>query len=194
MAAMTQDPTSRGQVTIPANVRPLLCDPCPEEFPVGVARSSIIKCTNVAFGSRFQINGADSAATTWVSPSTILLNWTPTIAGFYEGTVISPEGLVSNKIRLTAQPVDNDSRGVPSVQAISPTSGTTAGGTGVTISGQAFAGATGVTIGGVACTSVIVTAQGTITCLTGAHAAGACDVVVQTPRGNPVLVGAFTYV
>ena len=100
MAAMTLDPSSRGQVTICSGVYPILCDPAPEEFPVGVARRSVINCWNVAFGSRFQIAGADSAAATWVSPSTLILNYTAGATGVQECQVISPEGLLSNKVRI----------------------------------------------------------------------------------------------
>ena len=194
MAAMTLDPTSRGQVTIPANVYPVIGEPSPCEFPLGITTVAIIKCTNVAFGSRFQINGADSAAATWVSPATIKLTLNPTNAGDLTGAVISPEGLSSNKIRLAAIPADNDVRPGPSIASVSPASGTTAGGTGITITGTGFLGATGATIGGTACTGFLVTAPGTITCLTPAKGAGTYDVVVQTPRGNPVLTAGFTYV
>jgi len=192
MAAMTLDPASRGQVTIPSNVQPYMCEPV--EFPVGVATVGVIKCRNVAFGSRFQINGADSAAATWVSPSTIKLAWTPATFGAYEAQIISPEGNVSNKVRLAVPANDNSATPPPGVASIAPATGTTAGGTGVTITGNNFLGATGVTIGGTACTGFLITAPGTITCLTGAHGAGVVDVVVQTPRGNAVLVGGFTYV
>jgi hypothetical protein len=102
MAAMTLDPASRGQVNIPAGVLPELATPSPERFIVGQSVRSVIKCRNVAFGSRFQITGVDSSAATWLSPSTIIVNWTAGGAGVSEAQVISPEGRASNKIRLVA--------------------------------------------------------------------------------------------
>ena len=82
--------------------------------------------------------------------------------------------------------------------AIAPTSGKTAGGTNVTITGTNFqvgvAGTT-VTIGGAAATSVVVVNATTITATTGAHAAGPGDVVVTFPDGQTgTLPGAYTYV
>ncbi|HCK85078.1 MAG TPA: hypothetical protein DHW63_11355, partial [Hyphomonadaceae bacterium] len=81
----------------------------------------------------------------------------------------------------------------PTVTAISPTSGPTAGGTGVTIRGTTFIGATSVTIGGTAASFTVVNAT-TIDATTPAHAAGAVDVVVITPGGTGTGGGLFTYV
>jgi hypothetical protein len=71
----------------------------------------------------------------------------------------------------------------PTVTGIAPTSGPTAGGTAVTITGTDFTGATAVTIGGVAATGITVVNATTITATTGARAAGTVDVAVTTPGG-----------
>ena len=81
----------------------------------------------------------------------------------------------------------------PTVTAISPNAGPTAGGTAVTITGTNFTGATSVTIGGAATTSVVVVNATTITATTPAGTAGAQDVVVTTPAGNGTGTGLFTY-
>ena len=81
----------------------------------------------------------------------------------------------------------------PTVTGISPTSGTTAGGTSVTITGTNFNGATSVTIGGVAATGVTVVSATSITATTPAGSAGAKDVVVTTPNGTGTGTGLFTY-
>jgi hypothetical protein len=81
----------------------------------------------------------------------------------------------------------------PTVTAISPASGSTAGGTAVTIAGTNFAAGTTVTIGGVAATSVQLPSVTTITATTGARAAGAADVVVTVAGRTVTLAGAFTY-
>ncbi|MBI5222058.1 MAG: DUF5011 domain-containing protein [Candidatus Magasanikbacteria bacterium] len=80
----------------------------------------------------------------------------------------------------------------PTVTSIVPTSGTTAGGTSVTITGTHFNGATAVTIGG-AEASFSVTSNNTIAATTPAGAAGAKDVAVTTPDGAGALIGGFTY-
>jgi hypothetical protein len=81
----------------------------------------------------------------------------------------------------------------PEVDSVVPATGTTAGGTGVTISGSGLIGSTGVTFGGSAATGFLVLADSTITCLTPAHAAGAVAVVVLNPRGNVTVTNGFTY-
>lgn len=86
--------------------------------------------------------------------------------------------------------IENDA---PNITSISPATGSTAGGTAVTITGTDFTGATGVTIGGAAATSVVVVSDTSITCVTPARTAGAKDVVVTTPAGSDTLTGGFTY-
>ena len=81
----------------------------------------------------------------------------------------------------------------PTVTAISPNSGTTAGGTNVTITGTNFTGATGVTIGGAAATGVTVVSATSITATTPAGSAGTASVVVTTPGGSNAANTLFTY-
>lgn len=80
----------------------------------------------------------------------------------------------------------------PTVTSITPATGTTAGGTAVTIVGTNFTGATVVTIGGTTITPVIVD-DTHITGVTPAKTAGAKDLVVTTPAGTVTSTGAFTY-
>ncbi len=82
----------------------------------------------------------------------------------------------------------------PAITAISPTSGSTAGGTSVTITGTGFTGATGVTIGGGAATGVTVVSDTSITCTTPAGSAGTASVIVTTPGGANAANALFTYV
>gem|GEM_PF-4323443 len=79
------------------------------------------------------------------------------------------------------------------VSGISPSSGSTTGGTSVTITGSGFVSGTTVTIGGNAATISSVTAT-SITAVTPSGTAGAKDVVVTTPGGSVTLTGGFTYV
>jgi hypothetical protein len=83
-----------------------------------------------------------------------------------------------------------------SVSSISPAQGPSAGGTTVTIQGSGFGTGTTVKIGGVLCANPSIGADGTsLTCATGAHAAGPTDVEVKAASG---FVGskqnAFTYI
>jgi hypothetical protein len=83
----------------------------------------------------------------------------------------------------------------PAITSISPSSGTTAGGTTVTITGSGFTGATKVAFGGVGATSFTVVSDTQITAVSPAQAAGAHYIVVTGPGGTSPTVAAaiFTY-
>ncbi|MEI5679504.1 MULTISPECIES: putative Ig domain-containing protein [unclassified Mesorhizobium] len=89
--------------------------------------------------------------------------------------------------------VDNDTSAAPTITSISPTSGPTAGGTSVVITGTNLTGATAVTFGSTAVISFTVDSATQITATTSAHAAGPVDVAVTTPGGSATAAGAFTY-
>lgn len=81
----------------------------------------------------------------------------------------------------------------PTVTDTSPSTGSTAGGTAITLTGTDFTGATDVSVGGVSCSSLVVVGPTSITCTTGAHAAGTVDVVVTTGEGAGTQTNGFTY-
>ena len=78
--------------------------------------------------------------------------------------------------------------------ALSPASGTTAGGTTVTITGTDLGDTTGVTFGGTAATSVTPISDTQVTCVTPAKTAGALNVVITTPAGSVTKTNGYTYV
>ncbi len=85
----------------------------------------------------------------------------------------------------------------PTVTGVSPSSGTTAGGTTVTISGTNLTGATAVHFGPSAATNVAVNGAGTQITATSPPGTGTVDVTVTTAGGGTSQTGAadrFTYV
>jgi hypothetical protein len=83
----------------------------------------------------------------------------------------------------------------PTVTSVSPSSGSTAGGTAVTVSGTNFASGATVTIGGAPATNVVVTNATTITATTPAGSAGPVAITVTTPGPQSgTLQNGFTYV
>jgi len=84
---------------------------------------------------------------------------------------------------------------IPVVTAVSPTTGPTAGGTTVTITGASLAGATGVKFGTVAATGVIVNSASSVTA-TAPAGTGLVDITVTTPNGTspPTSSDRFTYI
>ena len=80
------------------------------------------------------------------------------------------------------------------MSSISPNSGTTGGGTPVTITGTGFLAGATVSLGGTAATGVTVVSSTSITATTPAHAAGAVNVVVtNTDAQSGTLTNGYTY-
>jgi len=84
---------------------------------------------------------------------------------------------------------------LPTVTGVSPTSGSTDGGTHVSITGSGFTGATSVMFGSVAATDCLVLGDTSIGCTSPAGSAGEVDVTVTTPAGTSATSSAdqFTY-
>ena len=108
-------------------------------------------------------------------------------AGLHNVTVTTPNG--------TSADVNGDlyTDVAPTVTAISPTSGPTAGGTTVTITGTGFTGATGVDLGVVVATSFTVVSNTEITFVTPKQTAGLHNVTVAGPTGTSADVNADLY-
>ena len=83
----------------------------------------------------------------------------------------------------------------PTVTSVSPTTGLTAGGTVVTITGTDFTGATAVDFGSDAATAYTVNSPTSITATTPAESAGTVDTTVTTPAGTSATSSAdqFTF-
>ena len=81
-----------------------------------------------------------------------------------------------------------------SISSVSPSFGSAAGGTAITIVGRNFTGATSVKIGGIAVTSFVVASATSITAVSPIGSAGAKDVLVTTPAGTATLVGGFVLI
>jgi hypothetical protein len=81
----------------------------------------------------------------------------------------------------------------PTISGISPSSGSTAGGTTVTLTGTNFASGATVSIGGVAATGVTVPSATSLRAVTGPRAAGVVDVVVTVGTQSATLARGYTY-
>ena len=97
--------------------------------------------------------------------------------------------IVSSTAREGAQTLP-----LPVLTAVDPVTGSEAGGTAVTLTGEDFRAGATVTIGGDAATDVVVVSATTITCKTPAKTAGVYDVTVtNTDGGTDTLTDAYTY-
>jgi hypothetical protein len=102
------------------------------------------------------------------------------IAGTYTGHTLS---VMLNTSVATA----------PTVTGVAPATGSTVGGTSVTISGTGFTGASAVTFGGVNASSFTVNSPTSITAIVPPHAAGTVSVAITTANGTGTGAGLFTY-
>jgi hypothetical protein len=113
---------------------------------------------------------------------------------------IEPTLNVNDSVSLIAVIVDSAAVAPPpppppSVTSVSPGSGSTLGGTPITIGGASFVSGATVTIGGVAASSVVVVNATSITATTGVHAAGAVAVAVTNPDAQTgSLTNGYLYV
>jgi hypothetical protein len=83
----------------------------------------------------------------------------------------------------------------PSVSSLGPNTGSTAGGSAVTITGTNFVSGATVTFAGTAASNVVVQSSTSITATTPAGTAGAVTVTVNNPGGKSgSLASAFTYI
>jgi len=140
-----------------------------------------------SFGNSSSAISVQSDASGVASSGTFTAN---TTAGSY--TVSATAGSATASFTLT-----NGSAAVPpTVTGITPTSGTTAGGTSVVIAGTGLTGATTVHFGALRATSFTVSSATQITATTPAASAGVVDVTVTTGAGTSLTSAAdqFTYV
>ena len=136
--------------------------------------------------------GGTAATNVNVASSTSITATTPAHAAGVVNVVVTntdaQTGTLANGYTYTA------SNPAPTVTSISPTSGTTAGGTSVTITGTGFLTGTTVSFGATAAPSVNVVGSTSITATTPAHAAGAVNVVVtNTDAQAGTLPNGYTY-
>ena len=79
----------------------------------------------------------------------------------------------------------------PVISGVTPTSGSTLGGTVITLTGTDLAGTTQVKVGGVPATGIVATAT-SVRAVTAASTAGLKDVAVTTAGGTAIRAAAFT--
>jgi len=154
-----------------------------------VAGGNLVTITGLGFSGANAVNfGGSIVAPTVMNDTTITVTAPAHLAGTVDVLVVHPtNGTSANTI------ADNYTYlGVPVVTSLSPTTGPSAGGNNVTITGLSLTGATLVTFGGTA-TAFVVTGDTSITATAPAHAAGAVDVLVTTAQGTSVNTAADDY-
>jgi len=134
-----------------------------------------------------------SAAGMTVDSDTQITAISPAGTGTVDITVTTPAGTspVSQADQFTYTAATG-----PQVTGISPTSGSSAGGDTIIITGSGFTGATGVSFDGTPASAFTVDSDTQITAISPAGTGIAVDITVTTPAGTspPSRAGVFTYI
>jgi large repetitive protein len=143
---------------------------------------------NFLSGARVVFGGTAANSVVVVSATQITANTPPHAPGSFNVTVINPlgrSGALANGFTFVE---------LAPVTSVSPNTGTTTGGTPVTLTGENFVSGARVTIGGTAANSVVVVSDTQITATTPPHRAGVVNVVVTDPDGDTgTLANGFTF-
>jgi hypothetical protein len=158
------------------------------------AGGTSVSLTGSGFTSATGVNFGNTPATSFTvnSDTSITAVAPPQAAGTVDITVTTFSGI---SVVVSADQFTYTAASVPAVNSVSPSSGSTAGGTSVTIGGSAFTGATGVMFGTVAATSFTVNSDTSITATAPPEAAATVDVRVTTYAGTSATSSSdhFTY-
>jgi Concanavalin A-like lectin/glucanases superfamily/Chitobiase/beta-hexosaminidase C-terminal domain/IPT/TIG domain/Fibronectin type III domain len=160
----------------------------PSNGPVAGGTAVTIAGTNFAAGATVAFGSAAATNVVVVSATQITATTPAGSAGSVTVTVTSggQSGSLANGFTYVA---------APTVTGVSPATGSTAGGTAVTITGTNFASGATVTFGSAAATNVVVVSGTSITATTPAGSAGAVAVTVTNPGPlSGSLTNGFTFV
>ncbi len=177
-------------VTPPA--APTLATPTRYETSLGLSWASVTGATS--YNLYWSTTAELTTASTKISNVSSVYTHTPLSGGvthYYKLAAVKNgvESALSNEV--SAVPY---SFAAPTVTAISPSSGSTSGGTAVSITGTGFVSGATVSIGGASATGVTVSSATSIIATTPAGTVGAQDVVVGNPDGQTgTLIGGYAY-
>ncbi|MCI0343271.1 MAG: IPT/TIG domain-containing protein [Planctomycetales bacterium] len=171
---------------------PTITSVTPVSGPTAGGTAITITGTNFVTGATVAVGGTAATSVTVVSGTTITAVTPAGAAGPANVVVTNPDTLSATA--TSAYTYTSGPPPAPTVTAVNPTSGPTAGGTAITITGTGFQTGATVTVGGAAATSVTVLSAATITAVTPAGTAGPASVTVTNPDTQTgTLTGGFTY-
>jgi IPT/TIG domain-containing protein len=143
-------------------------------------------------GATVRFGAAAATNVSVASASRITATSPAQAAGSVSVTVTNPDGQSGT---LASAFLYSSTPPPPGITSVTPASGSTVGGTLLTIAGANFAAGASVTLGGTAATAVSVVSASSLTATAPAHAAGAVNVVVTNPDGqSATLASGYAYV
>ena len=173
------------------NTAPVISTLSPTSGEAAGGTTVTISGTGFANGASVSFGGTPASNVNVVGSTTIIAVTPPHASGQVNVVVTNPDSqstTSTNGYTYAATPA-------PSITSVTPTSGPTAGGTAIAVSGSGFAAGATVTVGGTLATNVHVSNSTTITATTPAHSAGTVDVVVTNSTGQSgSMVNAYTFI
>ncbi len=166
---------------------PTVTEISPKGGGIGGGTAVTLSGTNFVSGATVTIGGITCTSPTVATSTRITCSTGAVAAGTYDVVVTNLDTSTGTGTNLFVY------ENAPTLASVSPTTGATAGGTTLSLTGTGFLSATGVTIAGVACTSLVKVNAGKVTCITPAHAAATVDVNIANETGNITLAASFTY-
>ena len=147
--------------------------------------------SSFAAGATVTVGGTPATNVTFSDATTVFATTPAHASGMVAVTLTNPDG----KSTTLMNAFNYTSAAAPIITTVVPGSGSSLGGSGVTVNGNGFASGAAVRFGGALVTSVVVAADGnSLTALTAAHAAGTVDVVVTNPdTQSATKTGGFAY-
>lgn len=179
--------TSTGGFTFVAPM-PTIASVAPSSGSTLGGTTVTITGTNLTGATGAAFDGAPATSLTVISAAQVRVTTPAHAAGAVDVAVTTPGGTATKTTGFTFVVPP------PTIASVAPASGSTLGGTTVTITGTNLTGASAVTFGGTAAASFTVDSATQVTATTPAHSAGAVNVVVTTPGGSVTRTGGFTYV
>ena len=181
--------TPAGPTPPPVTVGPTVLSISPTSGPTAGGTVVTVRGANFVTGATVTVGGVAATGVTVTGSTTIQATTAARAAGPADVSVT-----VDGKSSTLASAFTYLALAPPTLSSISPSSGSTVGGTTVTLTGTNFAAGATVTIGGVAATGVTVLSATSLRAVTGARAAGTADVVVSVGAQSAALVRGYTYV
>ena len=141
-------------------------------------------------GASSVLFGTVAGSFTVVDDSTITAWAPPQAAATVDVTVTTPSGVSSTS---SADHVTYTTVSSPTINAITPATGSTAGGDVITVLGSGFLGTTSVSFGGVAAEDFTVLSDSALTAVAPMEASGTVDVSITTLTATTAVVTADEY-
>ena len=171
---------------------PTLVNISPTSGPTSGGTSITLTGTAFIPGTTVSIGGVAATNVTVVNATTLTATTPAYVSGSLVETVVVNNGIATASLLNAFTYIAS----APTISAITPNTGTSSGGTSVTISGTNFIPGSSATIGGQATTSTTVVNATTMTATTPAYVSGSLtvNVSVNNTVSTATLTNGYTYI